>query len=98
MLSDDFRGNRSYLVCLKLVSASFFQILIFSPNDSPLKTIKKVNAIFVQINACHYKFLYLVLYQTKRNGVIGEEQYQIKQPKISYIIPLQVLNCKKGRQ
>ena len=28
--------------CLKLVSAIFYQILIFSPNDSPLKTVKNV--------------------------------------------------------
>ena len=27
---------------LKLVSAIFYQILFFSPNDSPLKTIKNV--------------------------------------------------------
>ena len=31
------------------------------------------------------------------NGVIGEEQYQIKNPTKSNIIPLQVLNSYKGR-
>ena len=29
-------------VLLKLVSAIFYQIFIFSPNDSPLKTMKKL--------------------------------------------------------
>ena len=28
--------------CLKLVSAIFYRIFIFSPNDSPLKTMKNV--------------------------------------------------------
>ena len=33
-----------YLIkgCLKLVSTIFYQIFIFSPNDSPLKTVKNV--------------------------------------------------------
>ena len=31
-----------FTVVLKLVSAIFYQICIFSPNDSPLKTIKNV--------------------------------------------------------
>ena len=30
------------LQILKLVSAIFYQIFIFSPNDSPLKTMKNV--------------------------------------------------------
>ena len=35
------RSSRSE-VFLKLVSAIFYQIFIFSPNDSPLKTMKNV--------------------------------------------------------
>ena len=34
----------------------------------------------------------IALYQTRRNGVIGEEQYQINNPTKPYIIPLEVLN------
>ena len=33
----------------------------------------------------------IALYQTRRNGVIGEEQYQINNPTKPYIIPRQVL-------
>ena len=33
----------------------------------------------------------LALYHTRRNGVIGEEQYQINNPTKPYIIPLQSL-------
>ena len=40
----------------------------------------------------------IALYQTKRNGVIGEEQYQINNPTKPYIIPLQVENSSQGRQ
>ena len=29
-------------ICLKLVSAIFYQIFIFSPNDSPLKTMRNI--------------------------------------------------------
>ena len=29
-------------MCLKLVSAIFYQIFIFSPNHSPLKTVQNV--------------------------------------------------------
>ena len=31
-----------FLLFLKLISAIFYQILIFSPNDSPSKTMKNV--------------------------------------------------------
>ena len=34
----------------------------------------------------------VALYQTRRNEVIGEEQYQINNPTKPCIIPLQVLN------
>ena len=34
----------------------------------------------------------IALYQTRRIGVIGEEQYQINNLTKPYIIPLQVLN------
>ena len=37
--------ERCYIQNLKLVSAIFYQIFIFSPNDSPLKTMK--NACFI---------------------------------------------------
>ena len=40
----------------------------------------------------------IALYQARRNGVIGVEQYQIHNPTKSYIITLQVLNSSKGRQ
>ena len=40
----------------------------------------------------------IALYQTKRNAVTGEEQYQINNQTKPYIIPLQVLNSLKGRQ
>ena len=40
----------------------------------------------------------IALYQTRRNGVIGEEQYQTINPTKLYIIPLQVLNSAKSRQ
>ena len=40
----------------------------------------------------------IALYQTQRNGVIGEEQYQTNNPTKPYIIPLQLLNNLKGRQ
>ena len=40
----------------------------------------------------------IALYQTRRNVVIGEEQYQINSPTKPYIISQQVLNCLKGRQ
>ena len=35
------------LLLLKLVSAIFYQILFFSPNDSPLKTMKN-NFYFIE--------------------------------------------------
>ena len=35
-------GLDSCLLPLKLVSAIFYQVFIFSPNDSPLKTMKNV--------------------------------------------------------
>ena len=34
----------------------------------------------------------ITLYQTRRNEVIGKEQYQINNPAKPHIIPLQVLN------
>ena len=34
--------NLGIIIYLKLVSAIFYQIFIFSPNESPLKTMKKV--------------------------------------------------------
>ena len=37
-------------------------------------------------------------YQTRRNGVIKQEQYQINNPTKPHIIPLQVLNSQKGRR
>ena len=40
----------------------------------------------------------IALYQTRRNGVIREEQYQTNNLTKSYIIPLQVLNSSKSRQ
>ena len=40
----------------------------------------------------------IALYQTRRNRVIGEEQYQTINPAKLYIIPLQVLNSAKSRQ
>ena len=37
----------------------------------------------------------IALYQTRRNRVIGEEQYQINNQTKPYIMTLQVLNSKK---
>ena len=67
--------RRWILICLKLVSAIPYQIFIFSPNDSPLKTKKNVfyfiwKALFVlEI----FKFLYFfpflsTLYRFKRTN------------------------------
>ena len=39
---DHFGITRSQYVSLKLVSAIFYQIFIFPPNGSPLKTMKNV--------------------------------------------------------
>ena len=36
------KSKREYFKNLKLVSAIFYQIFIFSPNDSPSKTMKNV--------------------------------------------------------
>ena len=38
----DLNKQFNWNLVLKLVSAIFYQIFIFSPNDSPLKTIKNV--------------------------------------------------------
>ena len=41
MVSNQFM-NLGIIIYLKLVSAIFYQMFIFSPNDSPLKTMKNV--------------------------------------------------------
>ena len=38
----DMKQNYCILFTLKLASAIFYQILIFSPNDSPLETMENV--------------------------------------------------------
>ena len=40
--ADEAQGASSAINLLKLVSAIFYEIFIFSPNDSPSKTIKNV--------------------------------------------------------
>ena len=40
--SETFTGHTCHRFFLKLVSAIFYHILIFSPNDSPSKTLKNV--------------------------------------------------------
>ena len=39
---DCFSFNKESKISLKLVSAIFYQIFIFSPNDSPFKTVENV--------------------------------------------------------
>ena len=38
--------NQDFVYMLKFVSAIFYQIFIFSPNDSPSKTVKNVFYLF----------------------------------------------------
>ena len=42
MFTDLDKKKQEPAVYLKLASAIFYQIFIFSPNDSPLKTMKNV--------------------------------------------------------
>ena len=48
---------------VKLVSAIFDQIFIFSPNDKPLKTMKNVFCFIEKALFASSKKLYLILYQ-----------------------------------
>ena len=48
-----FEDGLFKMMNLKLVSAIFYQIFIFSPNDNPLKTMKNNALFFLEI----FKFL-----------------------------------------
>ena len=59
-------SEKHCILTLKLVSAIFYQIFIFSPNDSPSKTIKNVfyfieKALFVLVIFKFLEFFALLL-------------------------------------
>ena len=71
--SENLKSFEDYDVYLKLVSTIFYQIFIFSPNDSPSKTIKNVfyfikKAPFVlEIFKFLYFFPFLCPFQTRKD-------------------------------